>query len=112
MSSAFLTTQRRQIIAAGLLIASLVLPLALFAVPLLVAENPQGGLLIRYAGSPWSWLASAAQFAVTPVGNVVSLLLADRRQLWPKLNYVVLALWLLVGLGFLGLYWMPSNFNG
>lgn len=112
MSASLLTAQRRETIAAGLLVASLVVPLALFAVPLLGAQSAEGGQILPYAGSPWLWVTSAMLFAITPVGNVVSLVLADRRKLWPKLNYVVLALWLLVGAGVLGIYWMLSNFQG
>jgi hypothetical protein len=42
---------------------------------------------------PVVWFA--LQLAVTPMGNLLSLVLADRRKPWVKLNYLVLGLWLL-----------------
>jgi hypothetical protein len=79
----------RQVVAAGLLAASAVVPVA----------GTMSALNGWYWGLgeldfPLVWFV--LQLAVTPIGNLVSLLLADRRQLWVKLNYVVLGLWLLV----------------
>ena len=59
------------------------------------------GLGERYFLPVWA----AVQFAATPVGNVVSLVLADRRKAWVKLNYVILVLWLLLS----GLIWFVSR---
>ena len=55
---------------------------------------------------------SGVQFLITPVGNVASLVMADRSKLWPKLNYLVLGVWLLGAAAFLALPWMLSHFTG
>jgi hypothetical protein len=77
------------LIAACLLGASILVP------PIGVISSMNGlywGLGERYFLPVWV----ALQFAVTPVGNVVSLILADRRRAWVKLNYFILVLWLLL----------------
>jgi hypothetical protein len=96
-------SRRRHAIAASLLAASFIVPLINLLFPMM--KVPLSG----FGESYWLWVLAALQFAVTPVGNVVSLVLADRRKLWVKLNYLVLAVWLLVGVAILGLPWLLAH---
>jgi len=75
---------RHPTLAAALLLASLVVP----PITTLCSMNGWSGGLSEQA---WLPTVAALQFLLTPVGNVASLLLGDRRKLWIKLNYVVLA---------------------
>jgi hypothetical protein len=105
-------SQRRQTVAACLLVASILLPLALLCVPLLDPSHLADSPIVRFSQSTWLWVLSGVQFAITPVGNVASLILGDRRKLWMKLHYVVLAVWLLVVFAFLALPWVLSHHVG
>jgi hypothetical protein len=85
-------------LAAGLLIASVVLSLVGLAL-----QTNQFNWSVPYPYSSLVW--SVVYLALVPVANIASLLLGDRRKFWVKLNYAVI----MVGALLRALYWFADS---
>lgn len=85
-------------LAAWLLLASVIL--SLVGVNLQMNQINWG---IPYPYYAYVW--TTVQFGLTPVANILSLMLGDRRKLWVKLNYVVIVTGLLLRFA----YWFVDS---